>query len=89
MKIEKKEFAKEDLLAATTKPSEQALRLHPRYKGKVQIMPKCPIRTAEDFAIWYTPGVAASSKAVQRHRELVYEHTNRANSIAIVSDGSR
>ena len=80
---------KEDPLSATAKPAEEALRLHPLYKGKVQIMPKCPIRTGEDFSIWYTPGVAASCKAIQSHPETVYEHTNRANSIAIVSDGSR
>jgi malate dehydrogenase (oxaloacetate-decarboxylating) len=82
-------LSKEDQLSAATKPSEEALRLHPLYKGKVQIMPKCPIRSPGDFSIWYTPGVAASCKAIQDHPELVYEHTNRANSIAIVSDGSR
>jgi malate dehydrogenase (oxaloacetate-decarboxylating) len=79
----------EDRLAATTKPAEDSLRLHPIYKGKVQIMPKCPIRTPDDFSIWYTPGVAASCKAILKHPEIVYEHTNRANLIAIVSDGSR
>ena len=79
----------QDRLALTVKPSEEALRLHPLYKGKVQIMPKCPIREAGDFSIWYTPGVAAASKAVHDNPALVYEHTNRANSIAIVSDGSR
>ena len=81
--------AKEDLISSTAKPSEEALRLHPLYKGKVQIMPKCPIRTSDDFSIWYTPGVAASCKAVQNDPEMIYEHTNRANLIAIVSDGSR
>jgi malate dehydrogenase (oxaloacetate-decarboxylating) len=80
---------KEDRLSAAIRPSAEALRLHPLYKGKVQIMPKCPIRNPSDFSIWYTPGVAASCKAIQDHPEMVYEHTNRANSIAIVSDGSR
>jgi malate dehydrogenase (oxaloacetate-decarboxylating) len=51
--------SKEDLLSAMAKPSDEALRLHPLYKGKVQLMPKCPIRTPDDFSIWYTPGVAA------------------------------
>ena len=81
--------ALQDLLSAATKPSEDAVRLHPFYKGKVQTMPKCPIRDVNDFSIWYTPGVAASCKAIQNNPEMVYEHTNRANSIAIVSDGSR
>ena len=79
----------QDRLATASKPSEEALRLHPLYKGKIQIMPKCPIRDSADFSIWYTPGVAAASRAVQEDHALVYEHTNRANSIAIVSDGSR
>jgi malate dehydrogenase (oxaloacetate-decarboxylating) len=83
------EVMNRDVLSAATKPSEEALRLHPLYKGKVQIMPKCPIRSTNDFLIWYTPGVAASCKAIQNRPEMVYEHTNRANLIAIVSDGSR
>jgi len=52
-------------------------------------MPKCPIRDLRDFAVWYTPGVAEPCKAIQRHPDLVYDYTNKANSIAIVSDGSR
>jgi malate dehydrogenase (oxaloacetate-decarboxylating) len=47
------------------------------------------VEREQNFAIWYTPGVAASCRAIQSHPEMVYEHTNRANSIAIVSDGSR
>jgi malate dehydrogenase (oxaloacetate-decarboxylating) len=78
-----------DLLSAAAKPGEDALRLHPLYKGKIQIMPKCPIRDPTDFSIWYTPGVAAPCKAIQTDPETVYEHTNRANLVGIVSDGSR
>ncbi len=70
-------------------PADDAMRLHPHYRGKVQMMPKCPVRGLEDFAIWYTPGVAASSRAIAADPELVWSHTNRANTIAIVSDGSR
>jgi malate dehydrogenase (oxaloacetate-decarboxylating) len=70
-------------------PAKDALRLHPHYRGKVQMMPKCPVRGLADLAIWYTPGVAASSQAIAEDPELVYTHTNKANSIAIVSDGSR
>ena len=70
-------------------PADQALRLHPHYRGKVQMMPKCPVRGLEDFAIWYTPGVAASSRAIVADPEAVWSHTNRANTVAIVSDGSR
>ncbi len=80
---------REDLLAKAQKPAEQALSLHPYYRGKVQTIAKCPIRTLDDFAIWYTPGVAAPCKAIAARPELVYEHTNKGNTIAIVTDGTR
>ncbi len=80
---------RDDLVFRAQRPGEAALRLHPYYRGKIQMLPKCPIRGFEDFAVWYTPGVAASSLAVQRDPDLVYEHTNRGNLVAIVSDGSR
>jgi malate dehydrogenase (oxaloacetate-decarboxylating) len=79
----------EELLAKAQKPAEEALRLHPFFRGKIQVMPKCPIRHLEDFAIWYTPGVAAPCKAIQREPESVYAHTNKANTIAVISDGTR
>jgi malate dehydrogenase (oxaloacetate-decarboxylating) len=79
----------EELLARAQKPAEAALQLHAFYKGKIQTAPKCPIRGVEDFSIWYTPGVAAPCRAIQHQPDLVYEHTNKANSIAVVSDGTR
>lgn len=78
-----------ELLAQAARPAAEALRLHPFYKGKVQMLPKCPVRGPADFAVWYTPGVAAPCRAIQGNPELVYEHTNKANCIAIVSDGTR
>jgi malate dehydrogenase (oxaloacetate-decarboxylating) len=80
---------RDELLARAKKPSEDALRLHPLYRGKMQTTPKCPIRGFEDFAIWYSPGVAAPCRAIQADPELVYAHTNKGNSIAIVTDGTR
>lgn len=80
---------KEELLAKAAKPAADAMRLHPYYRGKVQMAAKCPIRGLDDFSVWYTPGVAAPCKAIQANPELVYEHTNKANCIAIVSDGTR
>jgi len=68
---------------------EIALRQHSAYRGKVQMMPKCPLRSFDDFAIWYTPGVAAASRAIGVEHERVWELTNRGNTVAIVSDGSR
>ena len=76
------------LTSRSDEPALEALRLHPFYRGKIQTALKCPIRTLDDFAVWYTPGVAASSRAIAADPELVYSHTNKANTIAIVSDGS-
>ena len=45
-------------------PGRDALRLHPFYQGKIQVMPKCPVRGLDDLAIWYTPGVAAPCRAI-------------------------
>jgi malate dehydrogenase (oxaloacetate-decarboxylating) len=70
-------------------PSVESVRLHPFYRGKVQVAPKVPIRDLRDFALWYTPGVAAASRVVADDPGRVFEYTNKANSIAIVSDGSR
>lgn len=79
----------EELKAKADKPAQDALRLHPFYRGKVQVTSKCAIRNLADFAIWYTPGVAAPCKAIFREPELVYDYTNKGNSIAVVSDGTR
>ncbi len=80
---------KKELLAKANKPSEEAMRLHPFYRGKIEVVPKCCIRSVEDFAIWYTPGVAAPCKAIQKDPELVYEYTNKWNTVAVISDGTR
>lgn len=79
----------EELLAKAARPAELALQLHPFYRGKLQMAAKCPVRDLNDFSLWYTPGVAAPCRAIHNNRELVYEYTNKANSIAIVSDGTR
>ena len=82
-------LVKEDLLKKANKPAQDAMQLHPFYRGKVQIAPKCPIRGHQDFGIWYTPGVAAPCRAIHKDEELAYVHTNRGNTIAVVSDGTR
>jgi malate dehydrogenase (oxaloacetate-decarboxylating) len=79
----------QELLIKAEKPSADAMRLHPFYRGKVETVPKACIRSLDDFAIWYTPGVAAPCRAIERDPELVYEHTNKWNTIAVVSDCTR
>lgn len=78
-----------ELLKKASKPAEEALRLHAYYKGKMQTMPKCAIRSLEDFSVWYTPGVAAPCKAIQADPDSIYAYTNKGNMIAVVSDGTR
>ncbi len=82
-------FTKEELIARAEKPSKDAMELHPFYLGKVEVVPKCCIRDINDFAIWYTPGVAAPCKAIQKDPEEVLRHTAKSNMVAVVSDGSR
>ena len=84
-----KKFTVEKLLEKAKKPTKLALAYHPFYEGKIQVMPKCAIRSSQDFAIWYTPGVAASCKAIKNDTEKVFTHTNRWNYVAIISDGTR
>jgi malate dehydrogenase (oxaloacetate-decarboxylating) len=82
-------LTKEELLAKAKKPAEDAMRLHPFYQGKIQTAPKAVIRDFNDFGIWYSPGVAAPCRDIQAHPEKVFEHTNKGNTVAIVSDGTR
>ncbi|MBA7477487.1 NAD-dependent malic enzyme [subsurface metagenome] len=82
-------ITKEELLAKARKPAEDAMKLHPFYRGKMQTVPKCVVRDFNDFAIWYTPGVAEPCKAIQADKEKVYEYTNKWNTVAVVSDGTR
>ncbi|RME84316.1 MAG: NADP-dependent malic enzyme [Caldilineae bacterium] len=79
----------EALLARAKKPAADAMVLHPFYKGKMETVPKCAIRDFHDFAIWYTPGVAQPCRAIHADPEQVYEHTNKGNLVAVVSDGTR
>jgi malic enzyme len=62
-------------LAKAATPATEALKLHPFYRGKVQVLPKCPMRGADDFAIWYSPGVAAPCQAIAADPAEVYAHT--------------
>jgi malate dehydrogenase (oxaloacetate-decarboxylating) len=79
----------EELLAKAKQPSADAMVLHPFYKGKVEIALKCCVRDFNDFAIWYTPGVAAPCRAIAEDPDMVYEHTHKGNTVAVVSDGTR
>jgi malate dehydrogenase (oxaloacetate-decarboxylating) len=92
MVSKKKEEVKptvDELLAKAKRPAQLAPAMHRYYEGKVQVMPKCAITSPNDFAIWYTPGVAAPCKEIQVNPDKSFELTNRWNYVAVVSDGTR
>lgn len=68
--------------------SEKALLLHQQWDGKVSTESKCEIKTREDLALAYTPGVAEPCKAIARDKEYAYKYTIKSNTVAVVSDGS-
>ncbi len=84
-----KQVSVDELLAKAKKPAADAMVLHPFYKGKVETALKCCVRDFNDFAIWYTPGVAAPCRAIEADPEKVYEYTNKWNTVIVVSDGTR
>lgn len=86
---DKPKISVDELLAKAKKPSADAMLLHPFYRGKVETTLKCTVRDFQDFAIWYTPGVAAPCRDIAANPEMVYEHTNKWNTVAVVSDGTR
>ena len=79
----------DELLAKAKKPAQLSSPMHRFYEGKMQVIPKCAIRSVDDFAIWYTPGVAAPCREIQADPDKSFELTNRWNSVAVVSDGTR
>ncbi|MFQ5342078.1 MAG: NADP-dependent malic enzyme [Anaerolineae bacterium] len=87
--MEEKVLTEEELLARAERPAKDAMLLHPFYRGKTQTALRCPVRTIDDFAIWYTPGVAAPCRAIVEEPDLVYEYTSKWNTVAIISDGTR
>ncbi len=68
---------------------EKAKELHRRYRGKIQVFSKVPVRNLSDLSIWYTPGVAEPCKEIKEDREKVYEYTNKGNTVAVISDATR
>ncbi|MCR5256029.1 MAG: NADP-dependent malic enzyme [Acetatifactor sp.] len=68
--------------------SEKALKMHEEWKGKLSVEAKAPVKSREDLAIAYTPGVAEPCKVIAENKEEAYKYTWKSNTIAVVSDGS-
>ena len=68
--------------------SEKALEMHEKWNGKIETTAKSHVNSREDLAIAYTPGVAEPCKVIAKDKEAAYKYTIKANTIAVVSDGS-
>ena len=67
---------------------EKALQLHEKWNGKLETVSKTPVKTREDLALCYTPGVAEPCKVIAKDPSAAYTYTMKANTVAVVSDGS-
>lgn len=68
--------------------NEKALKMHEEWNGKLEIVSKTPVKSREDLAIAYTPGVAEPCKVIAQDPEAAYKYTMKANTVAVISDGS-
>lgn len=68
--------------------NEKALVLHEQWNGKLETVSKTPVKSREDLALAYTPGVAEPCKVIAQNPEAAYTYTMKANTVAVVSDGS-
>ena len=67
---------------------EKAIFLHKQWNGKIETCAKAPVKSREDLSIAYTPGVAAPCRIIAEDKDATYTYTLKANTVAVVSDGS-
>ena len=68
--------------------NEEALALHKKFQGKLEVVSKVPLKTAYDLTLAYTPGVAAPCLEINKNPEKIYDYTNRGNLVAVVTNGT-
>lgn len=68
--------------------NKKSIQLHKKFRGKIEIKSKVPLKTRDDLSVAYTPGVGAVCLAIKDKPGLSFEMTNRANQVAIVTDGT-
>lgn len=68
--------------------SEQALLLHEQWRGKIETVSKCSVKTRQDLALAYTPGVASPCEVIAKNPDSAYQYTLKSNTVAVISDGS-
>ncbi len=67
---------------------QEALELHEKVKGKLEVQLKVPLNESHDLSLAYTPGVAQPCREIAKNKENVYKYTWKQNSVAVVSDGT-
>lgn len=67
---------------------KEALKLHEKLKGKIEIRSKVRVETVEDLSLAYTPGVAEPCKEIQKDQEKIYQYTGKGNTVAVVTNGT-
>lgn len=67
---------------------EQALKMHEELNGKISTTAKCHVKSREDLSLAYTPGVAEPCRVIAEDKDAAYKYTMKANTVAVVSDGS-
>lgn len=72
----------------TSMTNDIALNLHEKWNGKLETTSKCTVKSREDLALAYTPGVAEPCKVIAKDQDAAYKYTIKANTVAVVSDGS-
>ena len=87
--VNEQDISIEERLERAKKPGQDAMVMHKYYGGKIEVVPKACVRGFDDFAIWYSPGVAEPCKDIAKNPDMVYEHTWKWNTVAVVSDGTR
>jgi malate dehydrogenase (oxaloacetate-decarboxylating) len=73
----------------TEKWYQLSVEIHKKYGGKISVLSKVPIRSMEDFAVYYTPGIAEVSRRIHKEPELAFQLTSRWNLIGVITDGTR
>ena len=79
----------EENLKRANLPKETSAKYHPFYQGKIEVVSRVPVRSLDDFAIWYTPGVAQPCLEIKADPTKVWNLTNKWNQVAVVTDGTR
>ncbi|WP_291649329.1 NADP-dependent malic enzyme [Clostridium sp.] len=67
---------------------EKSLQAHEMWKGKIEVISRCPVKNNEDLTIAYTPGVSYPCLEIEKDKDASYKYTRRSNLVGVITDGS-